>query len=220
MPQLPLGLSPKFSFCPWCDYDLADEEPSEEQLKAPKGLPHGRPVRLRCAGRPDTMPYCHGRQGESWNEGRQVRRELPALCPGRGRWMDTCHWCGKDATGQDLIRKALHRVRVLLKAARIPDWGFRVLLRPGVSGVDPKYPKIVEIEQRYIVGARRRDEIPWQMLIGLISHELGHSFLYHHWHWTRAPAFRRTFGSGQGVPVMDDAWVDSSAAGGDPRVNH
>ena len=69
-----------------------------------------------------------------------------------------------------------------------------MLLRPGISGVDPRYPKIVEIEQRYVVGKQRQDEISWTMLVGLITHELGHSFLYHHWDWTRTRRFRRAFG--------------------------
>ena len=108
-----------------------------------------------------------------------------------------------------LIRQALNRVRGLLRVARISDWGFRVLLRPGVSGVDPRYPKVVEIEERYVVGVRRRDEVPWPMLVGLISHELGHSFLYHHWAWTRTFAFRRAFGEvAKAYRVVDDAWVD------------
>jgi len=45
--------------------------------------------------------------------------------------------------------------------------------------------------------------------VGLISHELGHSFLYHHWHWTRTEAFRRTFGEvTKAYRVQDEAWVD------------
>jgi hypothetical protein len=96
----------------------------------------------------------------------------------------------------------------LLLVSRIRPWGYRVLLRPGVSGVDPKYPKVVEIEQRYVTG-RRQDEIPWTMLTGLIVHELGHSFLYHHWHWTRADAFRRVFGEvDKAYRVKDETWVD------------
>jgi len=74
--------------------------------------------------------------------------------------------------------------------------------------VDPKYPKVVEIEQRYVTG-RRQDEIPWTMLTGLILHELGHSFLYHHWRWTRSEDFLRTFGEvDKAYRVRDDLWVD------------
>ena len=120
----------------------------------------------------------------------------------------TCPWCGNDATGRDLIPRALTRVRRLLLVSRIRDWGYRVLLRPGISGVDPRYPKIVELEQRYVVGKRHRDEIPWTMLVGLITHELGHSFLYHHWEWTRARRFIRAFGEvDKAYRGMDNTWV-------------
>ena len=122
--------------------------------------------------------------------------------------MDTCPWCGKDATGRDLIAPALQEVRRLLQISRIANWGYRVLLRPGVSGVDPSYPKIVELEERYVTGPKRRDEIPWTMLVGLITHELGHSFLFHNWAWTRTPRFRRAFGEvDKAYRAMDDTWV-------------
>ena len=99
-------------------------------------------------------------------------------------------------------------MRRLLLVSRIQDWGYRVLLRPGISGVDPRYPKIVEIEQRYVVGKRRQDEIPWTMLVGLLTHELGHSFLYHHWDWTRTRRFRRAFGEvDKAYRGMDNTWV-------------
>src|SRR2546422_10267641 len=89
--------------------------------------------------------------------------------------MDVCPWCGKDATGRDLIRQALRRARQLLVVGRLKDWNYRVLLRPGVSGVTHRTPKIIEIERRYVTGKRRRrDEISWNMLSGLILHELGH----------------------------------------------
>ncbi len=122
--------------------------------------------------------------------------------------MDVCPWCGFDATGQDLIGRALTRVRRLLLVARIKDWGFRVLLRPGVSGVDPRSPKVVEIDRSYVVGVRSRDEIPWTLLVGLVSHELGHSFLYHNWAWTRTDEFKRVFGEvHKAYRVSDDTWV-------------
>jgi hypothetical protein len=89
----------------------------------------------------------------------------------------------------------------------VTDWGYRVLLRPGVSGVDPRWPKIVEVEQRFVVG-RGSDEVPWSTLVGLITHELGHSFLYHHWIWTRSERFRRSFGEvAKSYRVQDDTWV-------------
>src|SRR5207302_1927821 len=81
--------------------------------------------------------------------------------------------------------QALRRVRQLLVVGRLKDWNYRVLLRPGVSGVTHRTPKIIEIERRYVTGKRRRDEISWNMLTGLILHELGHSFLYHNWSVTR-----------------------------------
>lgn len=205
-------ISPKFSFCPWCAHDLEDEGTfSEVPVKAPRGFRMETPCDWRCGGRVQYpmahCPWCGKEQ--SWNEDSRFEGNCPHCARGVDDWMDTCPWCGEDATGQDLIPRALRKVRALLKVARIPDWGFRVLLRPGVSGVDPKYPKIVEIEQKYVVGARRRDEIPWSMLVGLLSHELGHSVLYHNWHWTRSPSFRRTFGEvAKAYRVMDDAWVD------------
>src|SRR6266478_8399198 len=77
-----------------------------------------------------------------------------------------------------------------------------------ISGVDPRYPKAVEIEQRYVVGKRRQDEIPWTMLVGLLTHELGHSFLYHHWDWARSRRFRRAFGEvDKAYRGMDNTWV-------------
>src|SRR5207237_4802879 len=82
----------------------------------------------------------------------------------------------------------------LLIVSRIRDWHYRVALRPGLSGVAPRAPKVIELDRRYVTGKRRRDEISWNMLTGLLLHELGHSFLYHHWAWTRTGRFRRTFG--------------------------
>jgi hypothetical protein len=46
------------------------------------------------------------------------------------------------------------------------------------------------------------------LLVGLITHELGHSFLYHHWHWTSSRAFRRAFGEvNKAYRGLDDTWV-------------
>ncbi|NOT08433.1 MAG: hypothetical protein HOP28_09535 [Gemmatimonadales bacterium] len=205
-------ISPKFSFCPWCAEDLYREgRSSEKPLKAPKGFRMDAPCDARCGGGVQyPMPWCPWcGEEQRWNEDGLFEGDCPHCARGVDDWMDHCPWCGEDATGQDLIPRALTRVRQLLRIARISDWGYRILLRPGVSGVDPKYPKIVEIEQRYITGAKRRDEIPWTMLVGLISHELGHSFLYHHWYWTRTGAFRRAFGEvAKPYRVVDDAWVD------------
>lgn len=206
------AVSPKFSFCPWCALDLSDEGTfSEDPLKAPKGFRMDARCDWRCGGGVQYpmrhCPWCG--KDQHWNEDHLFEGNCPHCARGVDDWMDTCPWCGEDATGQDLIPRALTKVRQLLKVSRVNDWGYRVLLRPGVSGVDPRYPKVVEIEQRYITGARRRDEIPWTMLVGLISHELGHSFLYHHWHWTRTEGFRRTFGEvAKAYRVRDEAWVD------------
>ena len=211
-PSCRWAISPKFSFCPWCSYDLADEGTfSEDPLKAPKGFRMDARCDWRCGGGVQYpmrfCPWCG--KDQHWNEDHLFEGDCPRCARGVDDWMDTCPWCGEDATGRDLIPRALTTVRQLLKVSRLADWGYRVLLRPGVSGVDPRYPKIVELEQRYVTGAKRRDEIPWTMLVGLISHELGHSFLYHHWHWTRTEAFRRTFGEvAKAYRVQDEAWVD------------
>src|SRR6266571_3736726 len=128
--------------------------------------------------------------------------------------MRHCPWCGEDATGRDLIRQALRRVRELLIVSRLRDWHYRVLLRPGVSGVTHRTPKVIEIERRYVTGKRSRDEISWNMLTGLILHELGHSFLYHHWSLTRTGRFRRAFGEvRQAYRVADSKWVDFERRG-------
>ena len=92
---------------------------------------------------------------------------------------------------------------------RVKDWHYRVLLRPGVSGVTHSSPKVIEIERRYVTGKRRRDEISWTMLTGLILHELGHSFLFHNWRLTRTGRFRRAFGEvRKAYRVSDSKWVD------------
>jgi len=52
------------------------------------------------------------------------------------------------------------------------------------------------------------------MLTGLLLHELGHSFLYHHWAWTRTGRFRRAFGEVR-KPIaspMSTGWISSGAA--------
>jgi len=33
---------------------------------------------------------------------------------------------------------------------------------------------VIELDRRYVTGKRRRDEISWNMLTGLLLHELGH----------------------------------------------
>jgi hypothetical protein len=204
-------VSDSFSYCPWCGSDIYEEGYSAETpLRAPKGFRLDVPCDWRCGGRVQyPMPWCPwcGR-GQSWNEDDRYEGSCPHCARGVDDWMNVCPWCGGDPTGRDLIVRTLRRVRRLLLVSRIKDWGYRVLLRPGVSGVDPKYPKIVEIEQRYVVGKLRRDEIPWTMLVGLVTHELGHSFLFHNWEWTRTRQFRHAFGEvDKAYRDMDSTWV-------------
>jgi RNA polymerase subunit RPABC4/transcription elongation factor Spt4 len=204
-------VSDLFTYCPWCGADIYEEGySSEEPLKAPKGFKYDAKCDWGCGGGVQYpmhhCPWC-GREQEWKDEG------FAGTCPhcqrGVDDWMDACPWCGSDATGRDLIPTALTRVRELLRSARIKDWGYRVLLRPGVSGVDPKSPKIVEIEQDYVVKTRRRAEIPWKLLVGLLCHELGHSFLYHYWSLARTRDFKRVFGEvDKAYRVADDTWVD------------
>src|SRR5437763_1009346 len=52
------------------------------------------------------------------------------------------------------------------------------------------------------------------MLTGLILHELGHSFLYHNWSFTRTGRFRRAFGEvRKAYRVADSKWVDFERRG-------
>lgn len=204
-------VSDRFSWCPWCGTDIyEDGHSSETPLAAPKGFKKDARCDAGCGGGVQyPMPHCPWCGGmQSWNEERLFEGDCPRCARGVDDWMNSCPWCGRDATGRDLIPRALRRVQRLLLVSRISDWGYRVMLRPGISGVDPHYPKIVEIEQRYVTGIRRRDEIPWSMLVGLITHELGHSFLYHHWHWTSSKSFRRAFGEvNKAYRGLDDTWV-------------
>lgn len=203
-------VSDRFSVCPWCGTDIYEEgHSSERPLKEPKGFRMDARCDWGCGGGVqypmDYCPWC-GRS-QRWKEDDRFEGNCPHCSRGVDDWMNVCPWCGGDATGRDLIKRALQRVRRLLITSRITDWGYRVLLRPGVSGVDPRWPKVVEIEQRYVVG-KGSDEIPWSMLVGLLVHELGHSFLYHHWSWTKSERFRRTFGEvARTYRVRDDTWV-------------
>ncbi|MEX1050780.1 MAG: putative zinc-binding metallopeptidase [Gemmatimonadales bacterium] len=203
-------LSDLSSYCPWCGADVYEEGvSSEDPLKSPKGFTFGAKCDAGCGGGVMyPMPFCPWCGDEqSWDDP-QVG-SCPHCDRGVDDWMKTCPWCGGDATGQSLIPKTLAKVRRLLAVSGIKHWGYRILLRPGVSGVDPRYPNIVEIERDYVIGQRSRDEIPWSMLVGLVCHELGHSFLFHHWRWTRKPEFLRTFGEAdKAYRVTDDTWVD------------
>ena len=208
-------VSNSFSFCPWCGRNITDAASSPEPLKAPKGFRFDRRCQRGCGGGVMyPMPFC------PWCGRRQKWRydRFDNICPhcdkGVDDWMDVCPWCGEDATGRDLIPRAVRRARALLIASRITDWKYRLLLRPGVSGVTHRSPKIVEIERRFVTGKRSRDEISWNMLNGLILHELGHSFLYHHWRLARTGRFRRAFGeAGKTYRVADSKWVDFERQG-------
>ena len=202
-------VSDSYSFCPWCGRNITDTASSPEPLKKPKGFKYERRCR-RCLGGVQYpmqwCPWCDKPQRWKYDGFQNV---CPHCNRGVDDWMDTCPWCGEDATGRDLIARALRRVRRLLIVSRITDWDYRVLLRPGVSGVSPDAPKVIEIDRRYVTNKRRRDEISWTTLTGLILHELGHSFLYHHWVWTRTGRFRRSFGEvRKAYRVADEHWVD------------
>jgi predicted RNA-binding Zn-ribbon protein involved in translation (DUF1610 family) len=201
-------VSDSFWYCPWCGRKIADEASSEEPLKKPRGfLYHARCPYLSCRGGVqypmDYCPWC-GRQ-QHWPFDDEFDGECPHCEGGVDDSMDHCPWCGKDATGRDLLRPALQRVRGLFRTARVPDWGYRILVRPGISGVDPNFPKIVEIERRHV---ERRDEISWPSLVGLITHELGHSFLFYHWRFARSRRFRNAFGDvSKAYRGVDESWV-------------
>lgn len=201
-------VSNSFSACPWCGRDIADEHSSEVPLKRPRGFRfHARCSYKSCRGGleypMDYCPWCGRRQ--YWRFDTEYEGECPHCHGGVNDLMDRCPWCGHDATGQDLLQPALRRVRALLRKVRVPDWGFRILVRPGISGVDPKYPKIVEIERRLI---EKRDQISWPGMTGLVIHELGHSFLYHHWRFAKSKRFRRAFGDvDKAYRGVDESWV-------------
>jgi len=204
-------VSDKYCFCPWCGKDITDRDSSPEPLRAPKPFKFERKCR-RCAGGlmypMQHCPWCGKDHRETWRYA-HFQNICPSCDRGVDDWMDTCPWCGLDATGRDLIPRALRRVRRLLVVSRVTPWNYRVLLRPGVSGVTPDAPKVIEIDRIYVLGKRRRDDISWNMLTGLILHELGHSFLYHHWSWTRTGRFRRAFGEvRKAYRVADEHWVD------------
>jgi hypothetical protein len=148
-------------------------------------------------------PWCGGTQ--KWPYSHLYEGTCPHCDRGVDDDMDLCPWCAGDATGRDLIQPALRRVRALLREAKVPRWDYRILLRPGVSGVDPRYPAIVEIDRRHVA---RRDHIRWPMIVGLITHELGHSFLFAHWAFARSRRFRRAFGDVDlAYRGVDDSWA-------------
>ncbi len=206
-PDCGWSVSKSFSHCPWCRADLQDEGSSCRPLKRPRGFLFHARCDHDCGGGVqfpmDYCPWCGRRQ--RW----PYHYDFEGVCPhcrrGVDDRMDHCIWCGADATGRDLLRPAIQQIETLLRKVGVPDWDYRILVRPGVSGVDPRYPKIIEIQNRY---ARRREGISWPGLVGLLAHELGHSFLFHHWHFARSRRFQRAFGdvdvAYQGV---DESWV-------------
>jgi hypothetical protein len=200
-------VSDSFSYCPWCGTLISDAASSETPLKQPRGFRyHARCPYVSCRGGLQyPMTYCPwcGR-AQHWPPD-----DYEGVCPqcdgGVDDLMDYCPWCGGDATGQDLLQPALQRVRPLLRKVHVPDWGYRILVRPGISGVDPRHPKIVEIERRLV---ERRDQISWPSMVGLIVHELGHSFLFHHWRFARSKRFRKAFGDvSKAYRGVDESWV-------------
>lgn len=200
-------VSSSFSHCPWCGRGINHGTSSPIPLKQPRGFVYYWRCDHGCGGGVqypmEYCPWCGKRQGWPYHD------HFEGICPhcdgGVDDLMDYCIWCGQDATGQDLLRPAITRVSNLLHKVRVPDWGYRILVRPGVSGVDPAYPKIVEIERRYV---ERRDQISWPSLVGLITHELGHSFLYHYWRFARSARFRKAFGDiDKAYRGVDESWV-------------
>jgi hypothetical protein len=186
------------SFCPWCQADLREDGvASGKPVREPKGFRMDARCDARCGGGVQyPMAYCPWcSEAQSWDDTDQFEGECPRCFRGVDDWMDTCPWCGQDATGRDLIAPAEREVRRLLRVAGIKDWGYRLLLRPGGSGVAPTSPKIIELNRDHVLAVRRRADVPWPLITGLIAHELGHSFLFHHWRWTRDDRFRRVFGS-------------------------
>ncbi|MDP2576693.1 MAG: putative zinc-binding metallopeptidase [Gemmatimonadota bacterium] len=200
-------VSDSFYYCPWCGRDISDEASSEEPLKKPRGFSFHARCDYGCGGGVQyPMQYCPWCAAEQhWIYGRMFDGVCPHCDGGVGDQMNYCVWCGNDAAGQDLLLPALRRVRGLLREARVPNWGYRILVRPGISGVDPRYPKIVEIQRRLI---EKRALIDWPGLVGLISHELGHSFMFQHWPFARSARFRHAFGDvDKAYRGVDESWV-------------
>ena len=207
-------VSDTFSWCPWCGVDIYEE--GRRQRGAAAGaerLPARRPLRLGLRRRravPDGVLSLVRPSARSWNEDDLFEGNCPHCAPRRRRLDEHL----------PLVRRRRHRARPHPAGARprappaaglaaSRDWGYRVLLRPGVSGVDPKYPKIVEIEQRYVVGKRRTGRDP-----------VDHAGRAHHaTSWVTASSittgsgpgpdrFRRAFGEvDKAYRGMDDTWV-------------
>jgi len=202
-------VSKSFSHCPWCGANFSGEHSSRKPLKRPRGFLYHCRCDHDCGGGVqfpmDYCPWCGGQQ--SWPPYDYFEGVCPHCNGGVDDAMDFCVWCGGDATGQDLIRPAIDRVRELLRRARMPNWDYRVLVRPGVSGVDPDYPRIIELRRRYV----QSDDVSWPSVVGLIAHELGHSFLFQHRRFARSSRFRRAFGDvDKPYRGVDESWVSFS----------
>lgn len=200
-------VSDRASFCSWCRADIHEDGTSSPRpLRQPKGFRMDARCDAGCGGGVQYpmafCPWCSAPQ--SWDDAHLFEGACPRCDRGVDDWMDTCPWCGGDATGRDLLAPAEREVRRLLRISGIANWGYRLLLRPGGSGVAPDSPKIVAINRLHVLGRKRRELVPWPMLVGLIAHELGHSFLFHHWRWTRSPQFRRVFGEVDKAYRVDD----------------
>src|SRR5207247_7193 len=143
-------VSDSYAFCPWCGREIRDADSSPEPLKAPKGFLFPKRCK-RCRGGlmypMQWCPWCGRSQAFTWGY-YQFQNICPHCDRGVDDWMDACPWCGKDATGRDLLPRALHRVHRLLVVSRLKAWHYRVLLRPGVSGVSPDRPKVIAIARR------------------------------------------------------------------------
>jgi hypothetical protein len=198
-------VSDSFSFCPWCGRDIADRGSSPEPLKAPKGFKYERRCQWGCGGGVmypmRNCPWCGREQKWRYDNFQNI---CPHCSKGVDDWMDVCPGAGRTR----------HGTWCRARARRLSNCNYRVVLRPGVSGVTHRSPKIIEIERRYVTRRPRRNEISWNMLTGLILHELGHSFLFHHWSLTRTGRFRRAFGEVQkAYRVADSKWVDFERRG-------
>ncbi len=205
-------VSDRVSFCPWCAANLHEDGVSSPRpLRRPAGFRLDARCDAGCGGGVQYpmahCPWCG--EAQSWDDAHLFEGVCPRCDRGVDDWMETCPWCGGDPTGRDLLAPAEREVRRLLRIAGVADWGFRLLLRPGGSGVAPSSPNIVEINRAHVLDRPPRTPVQWPLLVGLVAHELGHSFLFHHWRWTREARFRRIFGEvdkayrvGDGAPVF------------------
>src|SRR5438876_1171668 len=153
------------------------------------------------------------------------RREVPTpelRCPTCGaeleRFWSHCSNCGRRLEWRDTQKatgaECYYCGWIVSDAFSFCPWCGRDITDEASSPEPLKAPKGFKYERRYVTGKRWRDEISWNMLTGLILHELGHSFLYHNWSFTRTGRFRRAFGEVRKVyRVADSKWVDFERRG-------